>query len=101
MRGNPSVWVMIFIWMSFAAEQDRRIHSYPELIILHQYIRNIHVSGDDMIERSHLEILRALGEEGTLTAVPRRLCLTQPAVTHQIQKLEGRAGTALWERDGR
>jgi LysR family transcriptional regulator for metE and metH len=54
-----------------------------------------------MIERSHLEILRALGEEGTLKAVARRLCLTQPAVTHQIQKLERRAGAALWEREGR
>lgn len=54
-----------------------------------------------MIERSHLEILRALEEEGTLTAAARRLCLTQPAITHQIQKLEGRAGAALWEREGR
>lgn len=54
-----------------------------------------------MIERSHLEILRALDEEGTLTAVARRLCLTQPAVTHQIQKLERRTGAALWEREGR
>ena len=54
-----------------------------------------------MIERSHLEILRALGEEGTLTAAARRLCLTQPAITHQIQKLEGRTGAALWGRGGR
>lgn len=54
-----------------------------------------------MIERSHLEIVRALAEEGTLTAAARRLCLTQPALTHQIQKLEARTGAALWEREGR
>lgn len=54
-----------------------------------------------MLERSHLEILRALEETGTLTSAARRLCLTQPAISHQIQKLEDRLRVTLWEREGR
>lgn len=54
-----------------------------------------------MLERSHLEILRALEEGGTLTSAARRLCLTQPAISHQIQKLEDQMKVTLWEREGR
>lgn len=54
-----------------------------------------------MLERSHMEILRALEEGGTLTAAAARLCLTQPALTHQIRHLESRLKTPLWEREGR
>lgn len=54
-----------------------------------------------MIERSHLEILRALDEAGTLTAAAVRLCLTQPALSHQIRNLEDQLKVVLWEKDGR
>jgi LysR family transcriptional regulator for metE and metH len=54
-----------------------------------------------MIERSHLEILRALDEGGTLTSAAKRLCLTQPALSHQIHKLESLLRLSVWEREGR
>src|SRR5690606_34758630 len=54
-----------------------------------------------MLDRGHLEILRALDEDGTLTTAARRLCLSQPALSHRIGKLEERLKVALWEKDGR
>lgn len=54
-----------------------------------------------MIELSHLRIVQALHEHGTLTRAAQDLCLTQSALSHQIRQLEQRAQTAVWERDGR
>ena len=41
-----------------------------------------------MIERSHLKIIQALADNGTLTAAANALFLTQPALSHQIRYLE-------------
>ncbi|HBI78374.1 MAG TPA: LysR family transcriptional regulator, partial [Marinobacter adhaerens] len=41
-----------------------------------------------MIERSHLEILRAVNQQGSLTAAAECLHLTQSALSHSIRKLE-------------
>lgn len=54
-----------------------------------------------MIEHSHLKIIHALQTHGTLTEAANTLCLSQPALSHQISYLEKKLGVALWEREGR
>lgn len=54
-----------------------------------------------MIERNHLEVLRAVEAEGSLTAAASRLHLTQSALSHSVRKLEQQLGTPLWLREGR
>lgn len=54
-----------------------------------------------MIERSHLKIMQALADNGTLTAAANALFLTQPALSHQMRYLEKKLDVALWEKDGR
>lgn len=54
-----------------------------------------------MIERSHLKIIRALADNGTLTAAANALFLTQPALSHQMRYLEKKLGVSLWQREGR
>ena len=53
------------------------------------------------LERIHLEILRAVDTEGSMTAAAEALHLTQSALSHSIRKLEDLLGTALWFREGR
>ncbi len=54
-----------------------------------------------MIEHSHLKIIQALHTNGTLTEAANALCLSQPALSHQISYLEKKLGITLWEREGR
>lgn len=54
-----------------------------------------------MIERIHLQILREVALQGSLTAAADKLCLTQSALSHSVRKLEDRLGTPLWRRDGK
>lgn len=54
-----------------------------------------------MIEHSHLKIIQALHANGTLTEAANALCLSQPALSHQIGYLEKKLGVKLWEKDGR
>lgn len=54
-----------------------------------------------MLERSHLEILRAVEKHGTVTAAAESLHLTQSALSHTIAKLERLFGVQLWLREGR
>ncbi len=54
-----------------------------------------------MIERSHLQILQALNEQGTLTKAANALCLSQSALSHQIRYLEKKLEVKLWEKEGR
>jgi LysR family transcriptional regulator for metE and metH len=54
-----------------------------------------------MIDRIHLSILNEIDRKGTLTAAAQALCLTQPALTHTMKKLESNIGTRLWQKDGR
>lgn len=53
------------------------------------------------LERIHLEILRAVEQQGSLTAAAETLHLTQSALSHSIKKLEGQLGLELWHREGR
>jgi len=54
-----------------------------------------------MIERTHLRIIRALAENGSLTAAANALFVTQSALSHQIRYLEQKLEVSLWQRDGR
>ena len=54
-----------------------------------------------MIERHHLEILRAVERQGSLTAAAEQLHLTQSALSHAVRKLEQQLGTPVWLREGR
>ncbi|WP_028863023.1 LysR family transcriptional regulator [Psychromonas aquimarina] len=54
-----------------------------------------------MIEPSHLKIMIALHEKGTLTQAAGSLCLTQSALSHQIRYLEKKLNVKLWQRCGR
>src|SRR5690554_1165825 len=53
------------------------------------------------LERSHLQLIRALHEHGSLTAAADSLFLTQSALSHSVRKLEQQMGTTLWQREGR
>ncbi|MFD2113397.1 LysR family transcriptional regulator [Thiorhodococcus fuscus] len=53
------------------------------------------------IERSHLAIVRAVDQCGSLTAAAEKLHLTQSALSHAIRKLENQLGVAIWSREGR
>lgn len=54
-----------------------------------------------MIERVHLNILRQIERDGSLTAAARSLHLTQSALSHAIKKLEQQSGAQIWVREGR
>ncbi len=54
-----------------------------------------------MIERSHLKIIQSLHLNGTLTEAANALCLSQPALSHQIGYLEKKLGITLWQKEGR
>lgn len=54
-----------------------------------------------MIEVSHLKIIRALADNGSLTAAANALFVTQSALSHQMRYLENKLETPLWQRQGR
>ncbi|MGC4088065.1 MAG: LysR family transcriptional regulator [Polyangiaceae bacterium] len=54
-----------------------------------------------MLERFHLELLREVERQGSLTAAARQLGLSQSALSHAVRKLEEQLGASLWEREGR
>src|SRR6266571_7694346 len=54
-----------------------------------------------MLDVRRLLVLRAVAHHGSLAAAARALGYTQPAVTHQIRRLEQEAGVRLLAREGR
>ncbi len=54
-----------------------------------------------MIEHSHLKIIQALQQNGTLTEAANALFLSQSALSHQIRYLEKKLDVKLWEKSGR
>ncbi|MET0283446.1 MAG: LysR family transcriptional regulator [Polyangiales bacterium] len=54
-----------------------------------------------MLERTHLNLMRELAREGSLTSAARKLGSSQSALSHAVRKLEEQLGTKLWEREGR
>jgi LysR family transcriptional regulator, regulator for metE and metH len=55
----------------------------------------------DLLERSHLRLVREVERQGSLTAAARSLGLTQSALSHSVRKLESQIATRIWERQGR
>ena len=53
------------------------------------------------LDRIHLQIVREVDRQGSMTAAATTLHLTQSALSHAIRKLEGAIGTPLWLREGR
>jgi LysR family transcriptional regulator for metE and metH len=54
-----------------------------------------------VLERNHLQIVREVERQGSLTAAARQLHLTQSALSHAMRKLERSLGTDIWHREGR
>jgi len=53
------------------------------------------------LERTHLEIIRAVDRHGTMTAAAEALHLTQSALSHSMRRLEDQLGVKLWLREAR
>src|SRR5678815_5282950 len=53
------------------------------------------------LEIRHLVLVRAVAAAGSLTRAGVTLHLTQSALSHQLQDIEGRLGTALFLRVGK
>ncbi|WP_422381284.1 LysR family transcriptional regulator [Marinicellulosiphila megalodicopiae] len=54
-----------------------------------------------MIERQHLQIMREIERQGSLTKAADALFLTQSALSHSVKKLEDSLGINLWQKKGR
>ena len=54
-----------------------------------------------ILDRAHLEIIRAVEQQGSLTAAAAKLHLTQSALSHTVRKLEEQLGVDVWRREGR
>lgn len=57
--------------------------------------------GDDGLDVHSLRLVKAVADEGSITAAAAALGYSQPAVSQQLKRLEGRLGVALVERAGR
>lgn len=53
------------------------------------------------VDWSRLKLFKAVAEAGSLTEAARRLGMSQPALSRQIQQIEAEAGAALFHRHAR
>ena len=56
---------------------------------------------DDFMDLKQLRYFAAVAEEGSITAAARRLYLSQPPLSMQLQALEREVGCSLFERGRR
>ena len=54
-----------------------------------------------MLDVRRLQMLRAVHREGSISAAARSLGYTQPAISHQLARLEDEVATSLVTRSGR
>lgn len=62
---------------------------------------SVFLGGDSVIEVHELQIFLAAAEEENFSAAARRLHLSQPAISFQIQGLEQRLNVQLFQRTGK
>ena len=55
----------------------------------------------DMLERAHLAIVREVEQQGSVTAAAAKLCLSQSALSHAMNKLERLVDAKIWLREGK
>lgn len=72
---------------------DQKEKQNPSIVSLHKISR--------MVEIRHLQYFLAVAEDQHVTRAAARLKVAQPAVSQQIQVLERRLGTRLFDRVGR
>ena len=53
------------------------------------------------MDLQHLENILAIAEEASVSKAAEKLFISQPAITHQLLKLEQELGTPLFIRSGR
>jgi LysR family transcriptional regulator for metE and metH len=72
------------------------------MILFQKYMKQIHSKASSRsLDRIHLQILREVDRQGSMTAAAEALHLTQSALSHAMRKLERQLGTDLWLREGR
>src|ERR1700754_314526 len=59
------------------------------------------IRGAQMLERSHLMVVREVERQGSLTGAAAALNVTHSALSHTVKKLEEQLGTPVWTREGR
>ena len=75
-----------------------------EMIYFQNYMKFIHPKKEATaraLDRIHLQIVREMDRQGSMTAAAERLNLTQSALSHSMRKLERMLGAELWLREGR
>jgi LysR family transcriptional regulator for metE and metH len=72
------------------------------MIYFHKYMKAIHAKFSPCkLDRIHLQIVREVDRQGSMTAAASTLHLTQSALSHAVRKLERALGAELWLREGR
>jgi len=54
-----------------------------------------------MIERHHLQLVKAIEQYGTVTKAAKHLFVSQSALSHSMKKLEQSIGAKIWHKRGR
>lgn len=64
-------------------------------------MKTIHGDFMAILDRIHLVMIRAIHEEGSLTAAADKLHITQSALSHSLKKLEDQLNVPLFRRESR
>jgi LysR family transcriptional regulator for metE and metH len=71
------------------------------MILFHEYMNPIHGLSMAILDRTHLTMILAIQEHGSLTAAADALHITQSALSHALRKLEDQLGVSVFRRESR